>query len=78
MAAEAEGASPKSVLGRGLLILEIVAGADNDLRMSEVAFRTNLPQSTTFRLINELVELGALDKSDKRYRIGQRLFELGF
>jgi DNA-binding IclR family transcriptional regulator len=37
-----------------------------------------LPLSTTHRLVGELVEWGALERSDDgRYRIGLRLFELG-
>ncbi len=69
--------APRSVLGRGLLILGTVGEADHDLRMSEIAERTNLAQPTTYRLLNQLVGWGALDKSGRHYRIGRRLFELG-
>ena len=69
---------PKSVLARGLLVIDCIGGSAEPLRLHEIADRTGLARPTAFRLVKELVEWGALERSaDNEYRLGRRLFELG-
>jgi DNA-binding IclR family transcriptional regulator len=45
--------------------------------LAELARKSELPKATTFRLANQLVELGALERNVAGYCLGMRLFELG-
>jgi len=77
VASVATGDPPRSVLARGLLVIETVARAERELRLSEIAGLTGLPQPTTHRILAELVDSGVLDRTDRRYRLGQRLLDFG-
>jgi DNA-binding IclR family transcriptional regulator len=68
---------PKSVLARGLTLLDAFESADTTLSLSELAARTGLPKATAHRLIAELVSWGGLERSEGRYRLSMKLFELG-
>lgn len=68
---------PKSVLARGLRLLDAFGPADVDLTLKELSARTRLPRPTAHRLIAELVAWGGLERTDGGYRLGMSLFVLG-
>ncbi len=58
-------------LSRAFVVLGLVAAAEEPLGVSELGRRADLAKTTTARLVNSLVELGALEKaSDATLRIG--------
>lgn len=69
-----------TALGRGLLVLEALAGDAIWLSTSEVAARVRLPKPTTSRLLHALAGLGYLYYSPRRrqYRLGAAVLTLGF
>lgn len=73
----AEDAVPKSVLARGLRLLDAFGESDVDLTLSELAERTGLPKATAHRLLAELVTWGGLERTNHGYRLGMSLFVLG-
>lgn len=68
---------PKSVLARGLLLLDAFGEADTELSLAELAARTGLPKPTAYRLVSGLVEWGGVERTAGGYRLGMKLFELG-
>jgi DNA-binding IclR family transcriptional regulator len=68
---------PKSVLARGLRLLDAFQPADEELTLAELAERTGLPKPTAYRLLTELVRWGGLERSATGYRLGMSLFMLG-
>lgn len=74
----ARSTSGESVLRRAVRILDVFDANNVAVSVTDIAERTGLPQSTTSRLIDELVEHGLLLRdSQRRIRIGIRLWELG-
>lgn len=66
-------------LARGVKVLRAVADADSPLTVSEIARRTQLTQSTAWRLSYTLLKLGLLDQTEnERVRPGLPLLGLGF
>lgn len=68
--------------GRGVLdgafaLLEALNARGGQAGLSELVRGTGLPRTTTYRLLEQLVELGAVERSSRRYRIGSRVFRLG-
>ncbi|MFG1925839.1 IclR family transcriptional regulator [Cryptosporangium sp. NPDC048952] len=74
---EGNGVVPKSVLARGLRLLDAFEANDVDLTLSELSERTGLPKPTAYRLLNELVTWGGLERTTRGYRLGMSLFVLG-
>jgi DNA-binding IclR family transcriptional regulator len=71
-------AGTRSVAGRALAVLAAFDADHTRLSLSDLARRTGLPLSTTFRLVAELEGWRALEREpDGRYVIGFRLWELG-
>jgi DNA-binding IclR family transcriptional regulator len=68
---------PKSVLARGLRLLDAFGARDVDLTLAELAERSGLPKPTVHRLARELVEWGGLERTGGGYRLGLALFVLG-
>ena len=68
---------PNTVIGKVFMVFEAFRGSVAPIGVSELTRRTGLSKSTVFRLINELVDVGALVRVGDGYRIGLRLFELG-
>lgn len=66
-----------SVLERGFRLLGAFGPEGRPLGLSELSRRAELPKATAFRLANQLVDLGALERSGDAYCLGTRLFELG-
>ena len=69
-------ATPNSLIGRLLLILGAVVGSGTPLTLSELSRRTELPLTTTYRILTQMSDLGALVRTeDRKYRPGPRLAE---
>ena len=68
---------PKSVLARGLLLLDAFGPTDVELTLAQLSARTRLPKPTAHRLVAELVSWGGLEKTESGYRLGMALFVLG-
>lgn len=66
-----------SVVGRAFKVIEVFTPLGRDLGLAEIARRTELPKSTVYRLASQLLELGILERSGTRYRLGIHLFEMG-
>jgi IclR family transcriptional regulator, acetate operon repressor len=66
------------MLKKGLNILEALGGHPNGVGVSTVAKDAALPVSTTFRLLNDLVDSGfaSSDPESRRYYLGLKVFEL--
>jgi DNA-binding IclR family transcriptional regulator len=67
-----------SVAARLFAVLDSFDGAHRELRLTDVARRAGLPLPTTHRLVRDLVEWGALSRTDSgTYVVGPRLWHLG-
>ncbi|QIN83284.1 helix-turn-helix domain-containing protein [Rubrobacter tropicus] len=66
------------MLAKGLSLLETLGGHPEGAGVSQVAQETSLPVSTTYRLLNELVDWGfaTFDRETRRYHLGLKVFEL--
>ena len=68
----------RSVTSRALAILDAFNSSAPRLSLSEIADRSGTPLTTAHRLLGELTEWGALSRrSDGRYEIGRKLWDLG-
>ncbi len=67
----------RSVLARGLRLLDAFGSGDTTLTLTELAERTGLPKPTAYRLLSQLVAWGGLERDGCAYRIGMKLFVLG-
>jgi DNA-binding IclR family transcriptional regulator len=68
---------PKSVLARGLSLLNAFGPTDAELTLAQLATRTGLPKPTAHRLVAELLAWGGLERCAGGYRLGMTLFVLG-
>ena len=67
-----------SVSSRLLAVLGAFDEGARQLSLSEISRRSELPLSTTHRLLAELVEWGALRRADDgRYVLGRKMWEIG-
>ncbi|MDI6894698.1 MAG: IclR family transcriptional regulator [Bacillota bacterium] len=64
---------------RTIQILEVLAGAENGVRLADICRLTGLDGSTALRFLNTLERLGyaARDPAGRRYRLGPRVGRLG-
>ena len=68
----------RSVTSRALAVLDAFSATSPRLSLSEIAGRAGLPLTTAHRLLGELTAWGALSRrTDGRYEIGRRLWDLG-
>src|ERR671921_2121317 len=68
----------RSVTSRALAVLDAFDATAPRLTLSEIAERSGTPLTTAHRLLGELVDWGALvRRSDGRYEIGRKLWDLG-
>lgn len=73
-----QGGRTGSVLARGLRLLGAFTERRTTMTLSELARHSGLPLSTAHRLLADLVEWGAVERTDSGcYRVGLRLWELG-
>lgn len=72
----ARSSSGESVLTRAVRILRLLAAGSASLTVSEIARRAELPVATAHRLVNELVDLGVLERdSAKQVRLSVQMWE---
>ena len=69
--------SPTNSVRRTLDVLAAFDGSRTVLGVSEVAVRAGVPKSTAHRLLNVMSQQGFVRREGNRYRLGERLFELG-
>ncbi len=64
---------------RALQIVELFAGVQEEIGITELAQMMGLGKSTIYGLVNTLMKAGYLEQNpeNKKYRLGLRLFELG-
>ena len=68
----------RSVTSKVVSLLDAFLPASRELSLNELASRTGLPISTTYRLATQLVEWGGLERgANGGYRIGLLLQEIG-
>ncbi|MGB3443752.1 MAG: IclR family transcriptional regulator [Actinophytocola sp.] len=65
-----------NAIGKTMRVLSALAGQVNPLGVSEIARTTQIPKSTTFRILATLVELRVVDHRDRHYCLGYRLGSL--
>ena len=65
-----------SAIGKTMTVLSLLAGEVEPRGVSEIARKTKIPKSTTFRILTTLVELRVVDHRDRRYSLGYRLSSL--
>jgi IclR family transcriptional regulator, acetate operon repressor len=68
--------------GRGVLegafsVLEALSDAPDGLGLSELSRECGLPKATTFRLVEQLAGIGAVQRHERRYFVGSLLVRLG-
>jgi DNA-binding IclR family transcriptional regulator len=66
-----------TVLGRSASIMDAFNGGQQVLSLADLNKRTRLPKSTLHRLVEQLCQVGWLERDHGGYRIGLRMFELG-
>jgi DNA-binding IclR family transcriptional regulator len=65
------------VLGRSASIMEAFNGGQRVLTLGDLNKHTHLPKSTLHRLVDQLCQVGWLERDHGGYRVGIRVFELG-
>lgn len=67
----------RGVLEGAFILLDVLAGYEDGAGLSELARAAGLPKATTYRLVQQLVELGAVERHGSRYIVGRLLVRLG-
>jgi DNA-binding IclR family transcriptional regulator len=67
----------RSVLEGAFGLLDVISGAQDGIGLSELARGCGLPKATVFRLVGQLVEIGAVQRYEHRYFVGSLLVRLG-
>lgn len=66
-------------LAKAFRVLEAIAAADIDMNLSEIAAASDLDPGTTHRMLNTLVGLGYVERTDaKRFSLTLKVLDLGF
>jgi IclR family acetate operon transcriptional repressor len=66
----------ESSLRRALRLLDTFTPERPEMSLRDLARRSGVPRSTTHRLVTDLVEWGAIERSASGLRLGVKLFEL--
>ena len=66
-----------TVLGRSAAIMDAFNGPQRVLSLADLNKRTRLPKSTLHRLVDQLCQVGWLERDHGGYRVGLRMFEFG-
>jgi len=66
-----------TVLGRSACIMQAFNGTQQVLSLADLNKRTRLPKSTLHRLVDQLCQVGWLEREHGGYRVGLRMFEIG-
>jgi DNA-binding IclR family transcriptional regulator len=68
----------RTTTSRVLALIGAFSGSRQTLSLSELARRSDLPVSTAHRLLGELCDWGAVERSPEgRYQVGARLWQIG-
>lgn len=76
-ASEKQSAARAGMLKRSFDILNAFRPGDVCVQPTELARRTGLSKATGHRIVQEMVNLGILERSEAGVRIGLRMFEIG-
>ncbi|MFJ3797536.1 IclR family transcriptional regulator [Streptomyces sp. NPDC090088] len=76
MAGPLSAAAGRGVLEGAFALLNAL-DQEQDVGVSALAAVCGLPKTTAYRLLDQLTELGAVERSAGRYRIGPGMFRLG-
>ncbi|MEU0791891.1 IclR family transcriptional regulator [Amycolatopsis sp. NPDC005961] len=68
---------PNSVLGKAQLLLGAFESGAYQLGLTDLSRRSGVPKASAYRLAQELVEWGLLERRGDCYQLGLRVFELG-
>lgn len=66
-----------SAVGKVMVILDCFRDTNRHLRLSDITRRTGLSRSTVHRVLQELCEWNALERTPNGYRVGVRTFGIG-
>src|SRR6202021_2779834 len=66
-----------TVLGRSAAIMDAFNGPQRVLSLADLNKRTRLPKSTLHRLVDQMCQVGWLERDHGGYRVGLRMFEVG-
>jgi DNA-binding IclR family transcriptional regulator len=72
----ARSSDGKSALSRAVRVLEAFDPSRNELTLTQVAARADLPMATAHGIVAELVELGLLERRGRELILGVRLWEV--
>lgn len=72
----ANSPSGESILERVIRILEAFDGSAPSLTVSDLSRRAQLPTTTAYRLVDEMVAAGLLERYGREVGVGMRLWEL--
>jgi DNA-binding IclR family transcriptional regulator len=67
----------RRVLDGAFAILDALAGTESGLGLTELTQRSGLAKASAYRLAEQLVSLGAVQRHDRRYYVGPRLNHIG-
>ncbi|MEV0030212.1 helix-turn-helix domain-containing protein [Nocardia sp. NPDC050793] len=73
----AGGDDKQGVLDRAFAVLDVLSRSDDGLGLSELARNAGLAKTTTHRIAEQLVSVGAIQQIDQRYFIGPLAAQLG-
>jgi DNA-binding IclR family transcriptional regulator len=78
MAGNSRSHPGRSVTSKVAAVLDAFLPSTRELSLTELASRTGLPTTTTYRLVSDLVEWGGVERgANGGYRIGIRMWEIG-
>ncbi|MDC2948954.1 IclR family transcriptional regulator [Streptomyces heilongjiangensis] len=67
----------RTAVDKALVLLKSLADQDGEIGVSELARRSGLTKSTTFRLLGILQRNDMVERVGSDYRLGARLFDIG-
>lgn len=67
----------QTAVDKALTLLKSLAELDGEIGVSELARRTRMSKSTTFRLLGILQRNDLVDRVGSDYRLGAQLFDIG-
>jgi IclR family acetate operon transcriptional repressor len=70
-------AAGQPVLSRAFRVLGAFAATRPEMTLAQLVHETGMPRSTVHRLAHQLESLGALEPTQRGWRIGVRMFEFG-
>lgn len=66
-----------SMVSRIVSILQVFEGARSNMNLASISACTGMPKSSTYRILQQLVEAKLVEKIGLEYRLGLGIFELG-